>query len=320
MAPNNPQSRKWQLTINNYQTNGLSVEVILSILNSLTLDYYCLCEEIATTGTPHVHIFLYSKSPIRFSTIRDRFYSLAHIEKAFGSAVENRDYILKEGKWKDTSKAETTVPGSFIEFGELPSEGRENSPLMAQLIDDINAGYSTAQIITEHPKLAFRVRDIDSLREVLLSEKYTKENRTQLTVTYIYGKTGTGKTSGIFKEHAFTDICRITSYTTNGVKFDAYHGQDVLCFEEFRHQISMADMLSFLDIYPVMLPARYVDRVACYTKVYILSNLPLDKQYTSVQKDDPATWNAFVRRITKVYHQIAIGERQEINKEIYLHG
>ena len=60
------------------------------------------------------------------------------------------------------------------------------------------------------------------------------------------------------------------------------------------------DMLSFLDIYPVYLPARYSDRVACFTQVYITSNIPLEQQYAEAQWERPETWKAFLRRIHTV--------------------
>ena len=59
-------------------------------------------------------------------------------------------------------------------------------------------------------------------------------------------------------------------------------------------------MLSYLDIYPAYLPARYNDRVACFTTVYITSNIPLEQQYIEVQWERPETWEAFARRIHKV--------------------
>ena len=61
-------------------------------------------------------------------------------------------------------------------------------------------------------------------------------------------------------------------------------------------------MLNYLDIYPLMLPARYSDRVACYSKVYITSNVPLEDQYGDVQIVHPATWQAFLRRIHRGVH------------------
>lgn len=105
---NNSQSRKWTLTINNPKTVGLSHEVIVEKLKLFCPRYYCLADEIATTGTPHTHIFLLADSPIRFSTLKGRF-PLAHIEKALGSAQENRAYIRKEGKWANSDKAETSI-------------------------------------------------------------------------------------------------------------------------------------------------------------------------------------------------------------------
>ena len=64
-------------------------------------------------------------------------------------------------------------------------------------------------------------------------------------------------------------LCRITNYPANGnVQFDAYKGQSVLVFEEFHSEISISAMLNYLDIYPLMLPARHHDRIACYLTLY----------------------------------------------------
>lgn len=80
----NAQSRKWTLTINNPLDAGLTHEAIAGILARFSPDYFCMADEIATTGTFHTHIFLYSPSPIRFSTLKNRF-PVAHIEKAYGA-------------------------------------------------------------------------------------------------------------------------------------------------------------------------------------------------------------------------------------------
>ena len=72
-------------------------------------------------------------------------------------------------------------------------------------------------------------------------------------------------------------------------------------------------MLNYLDIYPLHLPARYNDRVACYTKVYITSNIPLSEQYKAEQQSRPETWKAFLRRIHKVYAYHADGTIDEVD-------
>ena len=66
-------------------------------------------------------------------------------------------------------------------------------------------------------------------------------------------------------------------------------------------------MLNFLDTYPVNLPARYQDKAACYTTVYITSNIPLEEQYRDVQRNEPETWRAFLRRIHTVTQYFADG-------------
>lgn len=133
---------------------------------------------------------------------------------------------------------------------------------------------------------------------------------------YLYGDSGTGKTRSIYESHPAADICRITDYGTKGnIRFDAYHGQPVLVFEEFHSQIPIAAMLNYLDIYPLMLPARYNDRVACYTTVYITSNVPLDQQYPEIRKCKMETWRAFLRRIDTVLEFRRGGMIQEVIHE-----
>ena len=168
---NKTQSRKWTLVINNPLEAGLDHNAILELLHRCSPAYFCMADEIATTGTPHTHIFLYAPSPVRFSTLKNRFPT-AHIEKAYGSASENRAYIRKEGKWAETEKADTVVPDSFMEWGDLPAEKEEKAPLMFRLVQCIRAGMSNTEIIDEFPNLAFRIRDIDVLRQTLLAEKY----------------------------------------------------------------------------------------------------------------------------------------------------
>ena len=299
----NSQSRKWQLTINNPQEHDITYELLKETLKKFVLDYYCMCKEIGNeTKTEHIHIFIYSKSPIRFTTIKNRFPT-AHIEKAYGTIQDNIDYVRKTGKFENTDKAETSIEGSFEEYGTIPSELQEKDPFIGQLLEDIKDGKSNIEIIENNPQWALKIRDIDLIRETYLADKYMKENR-DLVVTYIYGKTGVGKTRDIYKRHGAKNICRITNYTSSrGVNFDAYKStMNTLVFEEFHSQIPIGDMLNYLDIYPLMLPARYNDKVACYTYVYITSNVPLEEQYYGVHftSQYKEIWYAFLRRIHNI--------------------
>lgn len=292
----NSQSRKWCFVINNPQTYGFTHETLIEILMLFFPEYFCLSDELSSTGTPHTHGFIYSRSPIRFTTLQNRL-KVAHIEKSYGSVKENRDYILKEGKWSDTDKAETKIEGSFYEYGNIPNETEENTPIQSAIIKALREGKRTAEIIENNPALIFKVKDIEILRQTLLAEKYSKEFR-QLEVTYLFGKDTSERTKSIYNTYPAEEICRITNYR-NGkpILFDNYNGHDVLVFESFCSQLPIEEMLSYMQIFPVTLPARYNDKVGIYTKLILTSNIPLSMQYMDIQKINPKMYETFVKQI-----------------------
>ena len=101
------------------------------------------------------------------------------------------------------------------------------------------------------------------------------------------------------EQYGYSNVYRVTDYAH---PFDGYKGQDIVVFEEFRSSLAISDMLNYLDGYPVDLPCRYANKVACYTKVFIISNISFEQQYPNVQVDNPETWAAFRRRIKNVQH------------------
>ena len=91
----------------------------------------------------------------------------------------------------------------------------------------------------------------------------------------------------------------------------------MLLFDEFRSSLPFGDMLNYLDGYPLMLPSRYADKAACYTEVYLVSNIPLEKQYPNVQQEEPESWKAFQRRIHHCYELLSEEDIQRIfSKEV----
>lgn len=95
-------------------------------------------------------------------------------------------------------------------------------------------------------------------------------------------------------KYGYENCYRVTDYKH---PFDTYDGQDVIIFEEFRSGLKHGDMLNYLDGYPLLLPCRYFNRQACYTKVFIITNIPPDEQYVNIDRE---TREAFFRRIHKV--------------------
>ena len=292
------QSRKYQLTINNPEEKQLGHEQIKAILTGLkSVVYWAMADEIGLeTHTRHTHLYLQSRTPLRFSQIK-RLFPDAHIESARGSAAENRAYVEKSGKWADDTKADTSIPGTFEEWGAIPEEpGQGFRSDIAQLYNLIVEGKSNAAIMSINPELAVHISRMDKIRQDILEAEYRDKWR-DLEVTYIFGPTGTGKTRGVMEKHGYSNVYRVTDYTH---PFDRYAQEPVLLFDEFRSSLMVGDMLDYLDGYPIALPARYSQRQACYTTVYIISNIDLSQQYKNVQENEPATWRAFLRRIHHV--------------------
>ena len=300
------QARKWQVTVNNPADKGLDHDAIKKALEEFkSLVYWCMGDEIGLdTHTPHTHLFMVLKSPAKFSTVKKRFPE-AHIEAARGSIAENRAYVEKTGKWSEDEKADTRVPDTFEEWGEIPEEpGQGARSDIAELYSKIKAGMSNAEIMAANPDSAKHIHLMDKIRQDILEALYREQWR-DVEVTYIFGPTATGKTRGVMEQHGYGSVYRVTDYNH---PFDRYAQEPVLCLDEFRSSLLIGDMLDYLDGYPLALPARYANRQACYEKVYIISNIDLREQYPNVQTNEPATWKAFLRRI---HHVIEYREDRE---------
>ena len=294
-------SRKWQVTINNPTEHGFSHEVLKNILRECTSAlYWCMCDEIGESGTPHTHIYIVFKNGVMFSTMQQRFYG-AHLEMANGSNQDNRDYIRKEGKWLDDKKHETNLTDTFEEWGELPPDRKVKSSFSEEVLAMIEDGCSNYEILHAHPSALHSLSHIERARQIILESRY-KDQKRKITTSYIWGDTGSGKTRRVMDEYGYSNVYRVTDYEH---PFDGYNGQAVIMFEEFRSSLPIADMLKYLDIYPLELPCRYANKIACYTEVFLVSNIPLEKQYPHIQQSEPETWKAFLRRVDYIEHKVA---------------
>lgn len=302
------QARAWQLTINNPQDKNMGHRDIKEILAAIpSMVYWCMCDEIGEKGTPHTHIFFKTLNAMKFSTLKNKF-PVAHIEKAQGTPQENRDYIRKDGKWENAEKDNINLKETtFEEYGELPKGhqgARTDLQFMYSLVKD---GFTNAEILEQCPDIAIKYLDkLNRLRNDYLTDRFKSARRLDLKVNYITGKTGTGKSRDILDEFGDKNVYRVTDYQH---PFDNYQLESVLVLEEFRSSLRLQDMLNYLDIYPVTLPARYSPKTGCYTAVFVVSNWTFEQQYAEIQKDreQQSTYSAWVRRFNgfvKEYYEV----------------
>lgn len=302
--------RKWQITINNPEEHGYTDAVILDNLSNLRGEtlYWCFCHEIGESETPHVHIFVYRESPIRFNTLLNLFPG-CHLERARGTTQENRAYVLKDGdkfnKQPDGSynyldstnhrHSGVNYSETFQESGDCPIEEQGVDSAERLIVDMILNGATDGEIVNTVPKAFKDLDKIQRVRSMYRDKDYADKWR-DLTTAYIYGTTGSGKTRSVMEKYGYSNVYRVTDYSH---PFDNYNGQDVIIFEEFRSSLKYSDMLNYLDGYPLELPCRYFNRQACFTKVFIISNIPPHEQYPKADKESFA---AFWRRVHSIQH------------------
>lgn len=292
-----PASRKWQITINNPEEKGYTHDYIKQVLADFkSCVYWCICDEIGEEGTYHTHIFLACKNAVMFSTVKRNFNG-GHFEMANGTSQQNRDYVTKSGKWEKDKKHETNLAETFEEWGECPIERQGARNDLEALYDMIKNGATNYEILEQDPRFMTQFERLDRIRQTIRENEYKSKFR-ELHTVYIYGKTGSGKTRSVMEKYGYEKVYRVTDYQH---PFDGYKGQEIVVFEEYRSSFRIQDVLNYLDGYPLELPSRYNNKIACFTKVFILSNISLEDQYWEIQKTQPETYKAFLRRIHEVH-------------------
>lgn len=182
------------------------------------------------------------------------------------------------------------------QIGTLPKMGDAKESVWDDIIQAIHAGWSDIEIVAKWPTVALRC--MTAIAGYRLKWEQQNASWRDVETVYLSGDTGTGKTRYVMEKYGYSNVYRVTNYDSGA--FDQYDGQDVVVFEEFRSGFKIQQMLNFLDGYPVQLPARYANKMAKFTKVFIITNWHLNDQYRSVQSAHPKTWDAFLRRIDGV--------------------
>lgn len=292
--------RKAQLTINNPLDYGYDhTRIKMELARIKPCIYWIMSDEVGgKDGTYHTHIYAVFRNGVRFSTIKNRFPQ-AHIEKAISTHAANIEYVTKEGRWENTEKGATSVTGTVEEWGKRPDDAAGTDAKLIELYTYVKEGLSNYEILEKSADYLFDTDRIDRVRLILKQEEF-KNTWRDVEVTYIWGATGLGKSRYVMEHHGYDKVFRVTDTVH---PWDTYlPNNDVVAFEEFASSLPIQKMLNYLDGYPLKLEARYTDKIACFTKVYIISNLDLYEQYPNIQKENPEVWNAFLRRIKKVMY------------------
>lgn len=299
-TPSDQRTRDWMLTMPADGDKGVSRHEVESKLASYSA--YIGQLEKGKSGYLHWQIYLSHDQPIRFSTLKNKLPT-AHFEPRRGTVRQAVDYATKE---KTRVKGELPLVKGEINFKE--NQGQRSD--LEELRKEIMASNCKLSSLLASNENAWKFeRQCRTLIEARNAQKWGREMR-DIQVKCFFGATGTGKTRAALESADWSDIYRATHY--NSGAFDGYDAHDVLVLDEFRGQLPVSQLLTMTDPYPCKLPARYADKQAAYTSLYLLSNDGPWDWYPSAKEE---TKRAICRRFSEVREFTAVGESRVLEKE-----
>lgn len=256
--------RRWMLTVPAEGAKGVSRDELEDALAPYESYLGQLEEGEGGTNYRHWQLVLCHSEPVRFSTLR-RKLPTAHLEPVRDLRA-SLAYVQKE---------DTRVEGKkpLVKGDIRPGPGQGHRSDLDALRARILAGQETADQLILSDASAWRhsrlVGDLVSARD-----RHRQEGKLRdVQVRVVFGDTGTGKTRATLDGlQSLGSVCRVTHWGPGA--FDGYDGQESLVLDEFAGQPPIEELLTWLDVYPVALPARYRPRQAAFVRVVLCSNAP----------------------------------------------
>lgn len=161
-------------------------------------------------------------------------------KKIKGSPQQNIDYCSKSGQFHERGRRPTGAQGTRTDLQEA--------------IEDIKGGKRLAELIEQHPReFAKYPRGMLLIHQHFASVS-ADSYRAQLSVTYVFGPSGAGKTERVWQQFG-REPGRLFS-KPSGAWFDGYEGQEAALFDDFRGDLPFHEFLRTIDKFPYKVPVK----------------------------------------------------------------
>ena len=250
--------------------------------------------EVGDSGTMHYQGYIVLLRTQRFNTVKLLLDEEgAHIEPARGSHAECIAYCTKEETrvegpywFPDEATVKATFQGSRSDLKEATEQIIAGEPM--QVIDPVvvakySRGLQYLQLI-HHP-----ARDREKVR-----------------VLCIEGPSGIGKTTAVMTRTLHRPH-RLTTNESGTIWADGYNGHEAVLLDDYTGALHPTKLFEILDRWAYMMPIKGGFVAACYTVVYILTNV------------DPVEWYSPVRyhkdQIDSVFRRIGYGKWDGVSSD-----
>lgn len=216
----------------------------------------------------------------RLPWLKKNLSPTAHFEVRRGTQEEAISY---------TQKGDTSIPGSWVEFGEPTNEsqGKRNDLLDCKaMLDD---GCPMKEIAQAH--FGSYIRYHKSFLDYKRLIATPRDSNNPVEVVIYYGPTGTGKSLTARNKDPGAYVKPV-----GNVWFDGYAGEDTVIFDEYRgNWLPYGTLLAITDRHSCTVPVKggHVELVA--RKLVFTTNVHPRNWYRNEY------WDAFARRITEFW-------------------
>lgn len=229
-------------------------------------------------GYRHWQVVCRSVKKVRLTQVKAIFCQTAHLELSRSDAAN--DYV-----WKDESCVD---PATRFELGK--------PPLKRNAARDWEAVWESAKAGDFQSIPAdIRVRSYHTLGRI--AKDHLKPVCRDVEVFVYWGETGAGKSRRAWEEAG------LDAYPKDpATKFwDGYQGEQNVVIDEFTgiHQVSITNLLRWLDRYPVNIETKGSGAVLRATKFWLTSNVDPREWFPEATTEQRA---ALRRRFTSVVH------------------
>jgi hypothetical protein len=250
-------------------------------LSFKSLQYAIACQEKApTTGHIHIHIFIQLVRSYRLSL--SKLFG-AHVDKCYGSAQQNIEYVRKDGNiiWEYGSpKKKGGV--SIAAAKKLTKEERENLPLpFYNIVEKINREESCK----------------------VTSETFTKS----VKVYFISGPSGIGKTqlARLLLEGYNFDVLKYE----NSFWIGASQDNIAALYDDWRdNQMKAQEFLNFVDYNRQLMNVKNGHKMNNYKIIAITSIQRLDEIYANEVYESKQQW---LRRVKEIKLSVVYNDERK---------
>ena len=271
------------------------------------IEHNCDLNEDGTTVESHIHLMLRFNCAVPTSAILNKLDGVCEVQhlqrmKSWNAAMA---YLCHDNK-PDKHQYEHCNVVSNFDWEADAEKGLSGSKRLDLIISQIDAGICKRYNITDYVTVqeytrwktkidnAFFYRDVKLLNEV---------NRV-MDVVYIWGDSGTGKTT--YAKRCAEDRNLSMFISSGGSDFlDGYNGQECIILDDFRgSSVPLNVILKLLDNNTCSsVPSRYRNKSISECKLIIITTiLPMEKMFSDVFELNSEPLDQFKRRCRLVMH------------------